>query len=94
MFWDYQKDCFITPVEINSWLSRLETKYHILDEDDDEKLTTHRMRHYAITYWSELGIPQRVIQYLAGHIEGSTITENVYIDTSFSFVKNTLNKIS
>ena len=52
------------------------------------------MRHYAITYWSELGIPQRVIQYLAGHIEGSTITENVYIDTSFSFVKNTLNKIS
>lgn len=94
LFWDYEKDSFVTPFEINSWLSRLEAKYHILDEDDEEKLTTHRMRHYAITYWAELGIPQRVIQYLAGHIEGSSITENVYIDTSFNFVKNTLSKIS
>lgn len=94
LFWDYQKDRFITPSEVNSWLDRLEAKYHILDEDDDQNLTTHRMRHYAITYWAELGIPQRVIQYLAGHVEGSTITENVYIETSFNFVKNALSKIS
>mgnify|MGYP001143410579 CR=1 FL=1 len=56
LFWDYQKDRFITPSEVNSWLDRLEAKYHILDEDDDQNLTTHRMRHYAITYWAELVI--------------------------------------
>ena len=48
------------------------------------------MRHYTITYWSEIGIPRRVIQYLAGHVEGSDITDDIYIDTSFDFVKSTL----
>lgn len=94
LFWDYKNDTFISPKEINSWLSRLETKYHILDKDDKENLTTHRIRHYAITHWAETGIPKRVIQYLAGHIDGSTITEEVYIETSFDFVKSTLCKIS
>lgn len=94
LFWNYEKDFFVTPSEINSWLDRLESKYHILDKDDKENLTTHRIRHYTITHWAELGIPKRVIQYLAGHIEGSDITEDVYIDTSFDFVKNTLSKIS
>lgn len=94
LFWDYKNDTFISPKELNSWLDRLEAKYHILDKEDTENLTTHRMRHYAITYWSELGIPQKVIQYLAGHVEGSTITDEVYIDTSFDFVKDTLCKIS
>ena len=91
---NYKTDFFITPAEITSWLNRLEEKYHILDKNDPENLTTHRIRHYTITHWAELGIPKRVIQYLAGHIEGSNITEEVYIDTSFDFVKNTLSKIS
>lgn len=94
LFWNYKKDFFVTPSEINSWLDRLEAKYHILDKDDEENLTTHRIRHYTITHWAELGIPKRVIQYLAGHIEGSEITESVYIETSFDFVKSTLCKIS
>lgn len=94
LFWNYEKDFFVTPSEINSWLDRLEAKYHILDTDDKENLTTHRIRHYAITHWAELGIPKRVIQYLAGHVEGSDITEDVYIDTPFDFVKSTLCKIS
>lgn len=94
LFWDYKNDTFITPKELNSWLDRLEAKYHILDKDDKENLTTHRIRHYTITHWAELGIPKRVIQYLAGHIEGSDITDDVYIDTSFDFVKDTLRKIS
>jgi len=94
LFWDYEKDSFITPKELSSWLSRLEAKYHILDKEDEENLTTHRMRHYAITHWAELGIPKKVIQYLAGHIEGSAITDDIYIETSFDFVKSTLCKIS
>lgn len=94
LFWDYKNDTFISPKEINCWLSRLESKYNILDKEDKENLTTHRIRHYAITHWAEMGIPKRVIQYLAGHVDGSTITENVYIETSFDFVKSTLCKIS
>ena len=35
-----------------------------------------------------------VIQYLAGHVEGSKITEETYIDTTFDYVKATLNRIS
>lgn len=94
LFWDYRKDTFVTPSAIKSYLDRLEAKYHILDEDDNEKLTSHRMRHYAITHWMKLGIPMNVIQYLAGHVEGSNITNETYIDTSLNFVKDTLNKIS
>lgn len=94
LFWDYKNDSFISPKEINSWLYRLEEKYHILDKDDEENLTTHRIRHYTITHWAELGIPKRVIQYLAGHIEGSTVTDEVYIETSFDFVKETLYRMS
>ena len=94
LFWDYKNDSFITPKELNSWLDRLEAKYHILDKEDKENLTTHRMRHYTITYWSEIGIPRRVIQYLAGHVEGSDITDDIYIDTSFDFVKSTLCKMT
>lgn len=94
LFWNYKKDTFITPSEIKSYLDRIETKYHILDKDDTEKLTSHRMRHYTITHWMELGIPMNAIQYLAGHVEGSSVTNDVYIDTSFDFVKETLNKIS
>lgn len=94
LFWDYEKNTFITPSEINSYLNRIEKKYHILDKDDEENLTSHRMRHYAITYWMELGIPMNVIQYLAGHVEGSNITNDVYINTSFDFVEKVLSKIS
>lgn len=94
LFWDYEKNTFITPGEINSYLDRIEDKYHILDEDDEEKLSSHRMRHFAITYWMEMGLPMNVIQYLAGHVEGSDITEAVYINTTFDFVRETLSKIS
>lgn len=90
LFWDYDNDAFVTPSQINSWLNRINKKYHICEGS----LSTHRLRHNAITHWMELGMPMEVIQYLAGHIEGSDITSKVYIDTSFDFVKNTVSKIS
>ena len=34
----------------------------------------------------------KAIQYLAGHIEGSSITDNVYIDNSPEFAFNELTK--
>ena len=90
LFWDYKKNTFVTPGEINSWLKRLNAKYHICTSE----LTTHRLRHTALTHWKEIGIDLSAIQYLAGHVEGSDITENVYIETSLDFVKKQIANIS
>ena len=89
LFWDYVKNTFITPSEINSWLYRLNKKYNICKD----KLTTHRLRHTALTYWNEKDIPLRVIQYLAGHVEGSDITDDVYIDINLNYIKNKLKDV-
>lgn len=89
LFWDYGKNTFITPSEINSWLYRLNKKYNICKD----KLTTHRLRHTALTYWNEKDIPLRVIQYLAGHVEGSDITDDVYIDINLNYIKNKLKDV-
>ena len=60
-----------------------------------EKLIIQNQKEPTVEELSaEIGIPKRVIQYLAGHVEGSSITDEVYIETSFDFVKNTLCKIS
>lgn len=89
LFWDYKNNDFIKPKEIGAWLTRLNKKYDI----SKEALGTHRLRHTALTHWKELGIPLDVIQYLAGHVEGSDITEEVYIDISPEFVDKKLKAI-
>lgn len=89
LFLDYQNNTFITPSEINSWLLRLNKKYKICEES----LTTHRLRHSAITFWNEKHIPLDVIQYLAGHVEGSNITKDIYIDTNLEYVERTLKEV-
>ena len=89
LFWDYEKNTFITPGEVNSWLIRINKKYNITKD----KLKTHRLRHWALTYWKEKKIDMSVIQYLAGHVEGSKITESVYIDTTEEFIKEELKKV-
>lgn len=89
LFWDYKKNTFITPNEINFWLKRINSKYNICTDE----LSTHRLRHHALTYWRQLGIQLEAIQYLAGHVEGSNITEEVYIETTLDFVKKQVSKI-
>lgn len=89
LFWDFEKNTFITPSEINSWLYRLNNKYKICED----KLTTHRLRHTAITYWNERHIPLDVIQYLAGHVQGSDVTGDVYINTTLDYVNTTLKNV-
>lgn len=90
LFWDYEKDTYISPKEVNSYLYRLNIKYKI----SNKSLSTHRLRHTALTYWKEMGLDISIIQYLAGHVDGSKITDKTYIDTSFDYVKRILNETS
>ena len=92
LFWDYKKDCFITDGEINSYLLRLNKKYKILN-NEDETLSTHRLRHTFITRCQEQGLSLPVIQTLVGHVEGSSITNDVYTDVSLDFITNELKKM-
>lgn len=87
LFWDYEKNTFISPKEVNAWLRRLNAKYKI-----SKTLHNHRLRHTRITRWKEAGMDLNAIQYLAGHVEGSEITNKVYIDVSEKFAFEQLEK--
>lgn len=89
LFWDYEKNTFISPSEINSWLLRLNNKYKICNSN----LSSHKLRHTTLTHWRNINIPLDVIQYLAGHVKGSSITKEVYIENSFEYAENELQKI-
>lgn len=89
LFWDNKKNTFITPNEINSYLSRLNSKYKISDS-----LHSHRLRHTFITRCVEKGMSPKVIQTLVGHVRGSAITGEVYTSVSNEFIENELKKIN
>lgn len=89
LFWDYENNTFITEHEINTWLERINKRYNI----SKKRLHNHRLRHDRITQWKEAGMDMSAIQYLAGHVEGSDITDN-YIDVSQEFAFEQLSKIS
>lgn len=89
LFWDYKKNTFISNGEINSWLNRINKKYNITDKP----LSTHILRHTRITRWKEAGVDMKVIQYWAGHVEGSNITDNIYISLTEDFIKQEYKKI-
>lgn len=90
LFWDYTDNTFVKYYEINSWLKRLNEKYKITDMD----LSTHNLRHTYITRLREKGVDMKVIQYLVGHVEGSSITDNVYTSLSDEFIENEFKKIN
>lgn len=90
LFWDYKNNTFISGNEINSWLDRINKKYHI----SSRKIHNHRLRHDRITQWRESGMDIEAIQYLVGHVEGSTITSDVYIDISQEYAFKQLANIN
>lgn len=92
LFWDYDKNFFITDGEVNSYLTRLNNKYKILD-NPNETLSTHRLRHTFITRCQENGVSLPVIQKIVGHVKGSKITNNIYTDVSLDFITKELKKI-
>lgn len=90
LFWNYKDNTYITPSEVNSYLRRINTKYNICSSS----LHSHRLRHTFITRCVENGMFPKVIQSLVGHVEGSTITNDVYTSISNDFIKKELEKIN
>ena len=88
IFWDYKNNRFISGSEINSWLDRINQKYKITPN----KLHNHVLRHTRITRWREAGVDMAVIQYWAGHVEKSNITEAVYFSLTPEFIQSELEK--
>lgn len=89
LFWDYNKETFMKPYEINSFLYRINKSNNICSYS----LSTHNLRHTFITRCQEQEMPLVVIQSLVGHVEGSNITNNVYTSVSLDFMKQELEKI-
>ena len=88
LFWDYTKSSFITPFQIDSYLSRLNQKYKIANN-----ISSHVLRHTFITRCVENGMFIKAIQKIVGHKPNSSITVDIYTSVSNDFVLKELEKI-
>lgn len=89
LFWDKKKHKLISPNYINQFLKTLNKNSEITDKP----LHTHVLRHTFITRCVECGMNLKAIQYLVGHIRGSSITLDIYTTISDDFLKKELEKI-
>lgn len=89
LFWDYHNRTFISYNELNSWLRRINEKYHICSEN----LHTHRLRHTFVTRCIEKGISLSVIQEIVGHVQSISITFDTYTSVSNDFITQELQKL-
>ena len=62
VFYDYEKNTFITPGEINCFLQRLNKKHKFCDH-----IHTHMLRHTFATRCIESGMSAKVLQKNLGH---------------------------
>ena len=86
VFYDYEKNTFITPNEINCFLKRLNEKYKFCDH-----IHTHMLRHTFATRCIEAGMSAKVLQEILGHRKIQT-TLDTYTSVFAKFNKDENNK--
>jgi len=88
LFYDNQKDTFITPNEINSYLKRLNKKEHIADN-----LHSHMLRHTFATRCIESGMQSKALQEILGHKKIQT-TLDIYTSVFKEFNQVEVEKVN
>ena len=88
LFYDNEKNTYITPSEINSYMKRLNKKENITSN-----LHTHMLRHTYATRCIESGMQAKALQKILGHKKIQT-TLDTYTSVFKEFSQNELEKVT
>lgn len=80
----------VTSNQVNMELQRTLTKYEIVDDTINGKVTCHSLRHTYATRCIEAGMPPKVLQQLLGHTD-IKITLNTYCNAFEKFQNDNIN---
>lgn len=88
LFYDNEKNDYITPSQVNSYLKRLNQKEKIANN-----LHNHMFRHTYATRCIESGMQSKALQKILGHQKIQT-TLDIYTSVFKEFTQNELEKVS